>query len=261
VSKRENENESLRKRIQKIHQQSDGSYGSPRIAAQLKIQGEACSRHRVAKLMQEIGVFGCAKRKFKVLETTNSKHNLPISSRKFKVEDKESFPKAPNQVWVSDTTYIPTHEGWLYLTIQLDVFTRKVVGYSLSDHLKSEIVWESMREALRNQDQALTLKEPSLLAHSDRGGQYASELYRGKLKQLGITQSMSRSGNCYDNAYAESFFHSLKVELIHRRRFQTRRQAEEAIRTYIDDWYNPKRLHSGLDYQTPMDYEKRALVA
>lgn len=196
-----------------------------------------------------------------MMSTTDSRHGLPIAPRVFKVEDPKTHPLAPNRVWVSDTTYVATDEGWLYLTIQLDVFTRKVVGYSMTDHLRSEAVWESLRGALQSQKEALSQDEPALVTHSDRGCQYASDFYRTKLKALGITASMSRSGNCYDNAFAESFFHTLKVELVHRSQFKTRREAEAAISEYIEVWYNRSRLHSGLGYQAPTDYERQALAA
>ena len=256
VSEREKENQELTKKLKSLHQESNGTYGAPRIAEQLQI-----SKNRVAKLMREIGIFGCAKRKFRLPETTDSRHRFPVAPRIFKIEDKKSLPKAPNQVWVSDTTYIPTNEGWLYLTIQLDLFTRKVVGYSLADHMRSEAVWDAMKSALIGQPDALSIKKSDLLAHSDRGSQYASPFYQQKLSQLGITQSMSRTGNCYDNAYAESFFHTLKVELVHRTTFKTRQEAERAISRYIDDWYNLRRLHSGLGYKAPIEYEKEALAA
>ena len=259
-SERKKANKKLTHEILKIHNQSKGRYGSPRITMTLRSMGYTCGFNRVALIMKKSGVFGCAKKKFKGASGTDSKHNLPIAPRVFEVETKAHFPKAPNQVWVSDTTYIATREGWLYLTIQLDVFTRKIVGYSLSDHLKTSAVWESMRLALTHQQGALSLKEPDLIAHSDRGCQYASEEYREKAKDLGITQSMSRTGNCYDNAYAETFFHSFKVELVHRNDFQRRSDGEIATREYID-WYNNKRLHSGLGYQAPMDYERKALAA
>jgi len=243
-------------KLKSLHQESKGTYGSPRLAEQLQV-----GKNRVAKLMREAGIFGCARRKFQLPQTTDSRHKFPVAPRIFKIEDKKCLPKAPNQVWVSDTTYIPTNEGWLYLTIQLDIFTRKIVGYSLADHMRSEATWDSMKTALIGQPDALSIKESNLLAHSDRGSQYATPFYQQKLRQLGITQSMSRTGNCYDNAYAESFFHTLKVELVHRTTFKTRQDAERAIRTYIDSWYNLKRLHSGLGYKAPIDYEKEALAA
>lgn len=247
--------------IKGLHAESRGTYGAPRITATLCSQGQECGKNRVAKLMQKVGIFGCAKRKFRAMSTTDSNHDLPVAPRRFQVENPQTHPTAPNQVWVSDTTYIPTLEGWLFLTIQLDVFTRKIVGYSLHDQLRSNEVWESLRQGIQRQSEALSLKTPSLIAHSDRGSQYASDLYQKKLRKLGITPSMSRSGNCYDNAYAETFFHTLKVELVHRRQFKTRTQAETEILDYIETWYNPRRLHSGLGYQTPNDYEKQALAS
>ncbi len=261
-SKRESTNHSLLLELRRAHKESKGTYGAPRLTAHLKVQGRFCGRHRVARLMRRDGLFGCARRKFRPPGTTDSKHTLPIAPRIFRVQSKACFPPGPNQVWVSDTTYIATQEGWLYLTIQLDVFTRKVVGYTMSDHLKSEATWESMKEALKRQPEALSISAIlPLIAHSDRGVQYASDLYRGKLSRLGITQSMSRSGNCYDNAYAESFFHTLKVELVHRQAFRTRAEARNAISSYIEEWYNRKRLHSALGYRAPNDYEQQALTA
>jgi transposase InsO family protein len=174
------------------------------------------------------------------------------------VERPSTLPTRPNQVWVSDITYVPTDEGWLYLTTQLDVFTRKVVGYALSDHLRTEAVLESLRMALDGQT---LVPGERLLSHSDRGCQYASEAYRQMLRECGITASMSRKGNCYDNAYAESFFHTLKIELVHRKQFKTRAEATLAIFEYIEVWYNRRRLHSSLGYLSPADYEARALAA
>ncbi len=251
----------LVEQIKSVHEASKGTYGSPRVTASLRAVGEIVNHKRIERIMQNEGIYGCAKRKFRAFTGTDSKHELPIAPRVFEVQSKANFPCKPNHVWVSDSTYIATQEGWLYLTIQLDVYTRKVVGYTLSDHLKSEVVWESMQQAIRQQTGALCINGPQLIAHSDRGSQYASELYRSKLERLGIMQSMSRTGNCYDNAYAETFFHTLKVELVHRSQFETRQEAENAIREYIDFWYNPKRLHSGLGYKTPIDYERQALAA
>lgn len=243
------------------HTESKETYGAPRLQEELKKQGFSCGKKRVANLMKEAGISGCAKRKFRPMITTNSNHNMPVSPRIFKIEKEDAFPQAPNQVWVGDQTYIPTREGWLFLTTVLDIFNRKVVGYYMSDHLRSETVWEAMKMAICRETEALNPEEPSLIMHSDRGCQYTSEYYRDKLKLLGVTQSMSRSGNCYDNAYAESFFHTLKVELVHRHEFQTRAQAQTSIEEYIEDWYNTKRLHSGLGYKTPVEYEKVALAA
>jgi putative transposase len=251
----------LAEKLKSLHQESRGTYGAPRLTEQLKTHGYKCGRKRVASLMRKAGIIGCARKRFRPMGTTYPKHNLPIAPRLFEIEKKENLPQAPNRVWVGDTTYIPTKEGWIFLTIVMDLFSRKVVGYSITDHLRAEATWEAMRRGICSQTGALSPQEPNLLVHSDQGTQYASDLYRGKLKLLGITQSMSRKGNCYDNAYAESFFHTLKIELVHRYEFQTRTQAQNAIQEYIDCWYNVKRLHSGLGYKTPFEYERNALAA
>lgn len=261
VPVREKVNSQLVERLKSLHSESRGTYGAPRLTVQLKTEGHSCSQKRVANLMRKAGIYGCAKRKFRPMTGTYSKHNYPISPRLFEIEKKEDLPQAPNRVWVGDMTYVPTKEGWLFLTVVMDIFSRKVVGYCMSDHCRAETAWEAMRNGIRLQKEALSPEEPNLIVHSDRGGQYASEHYREKLNLLGMTQSMSRSGNCYDNAYAESFFHTLKVELVHRQEFKTRLEAQNSIQEYIEDWYNCKRLHSGLGYQTPLDYEKNALAA
>lgn len=255
-------NLALRARLTRLHARSRGTYGAPRLTAELRDEGYPCGRHRVARLMRAEGIVGCARKKWRPIGLTDSRHELPIAPRVFQVEEPRTHPTAPNQLWVSDTTYVPTQEGWLYLTVHLDVFTRKVVGYSLANHLRAEAVCASLRMALQRQTQALRADTPEpLVTHSDRGRQYASDLYRGKLARLGITASMSRRGNCYDNAFAETFFHTLKVELIHRQQYRTRQQAQAAIESYIDEWYNPYRRHSGLGYQAPNTYERRASAA
>lgn len=242
--------------IRRCHQESRGTYGSPQVTAQLRGEGHGCSENRVARLMRKAGIRGAAKKRFRV-KTTDSNHALPIAERLFQAENPATHPKGPHELWASDITYIPTEEGWLYLTIFLDVFTRKVVGWSMGDSMKVDWVLKALEAAL--------LRErpdgERLLTHSDRGSQYAAEAFCKRLNELGIRASMSRRGNCYDNAYAESFFHSLKVELIHRSRFKSRKEAQSAIFEYIETWYNPKRLHSSLGYRSPNDYEKLHLAA
>jgi len=250
-------NRALVEEMREIFDESRGTYGAPRLTDRLKVQGHGCSKARVARLMREAGLSGVAKRRYRV-KTTDSDHALPIADRVFQVEEPATFPTRPNEVWAGDITYVPTDEGWLYLTIQLDIFTRKVVGYAMTDHLRTEAVLEALRHAILNQGLD---PEKSLVSHSDRGCQYASEAYREKLKECGITASMSRRGNCYDNAYAESFFHTLKVELVHRRRFKTRAEAMAAIFEYIEVWYNRRRIHSALGYRSPMEYERAARQA
>lgn len=257
---RAKKNTELTVKLKELHKESRGTYGAPRLMAQLKTQGHSHSRKRIAHLMKKAGIFGCARKKYRPMNTTKSNHDLPISPRVFKVEDKDAMPKGPNEVWVGDQTYIPTGEGWLFLTTVMDVFNREVVGHYMSDHLRVETVWEAMKLGIHRRQDALSPESPTLIAHSDRGGQYASGFYREKLNLLGVTQSMSRSGNCYDNSYAESFFHTLKVELTHRHEFKTRAEAQNSIEQYID-WYNCKRLHSGLGYKAPLEYRNQVLAA
>jgi putative transposase len=259
ASRRFQENTQLIEKIKALHIKSRGIYGAPRLTKQLRLDGYSCGEKRVANLMKKEGIFGCAKKKFKPM-TTLSDHDHPISPRIFKTGKKEALPTGSNQVWVGDITFIPTAEGWLYLSTLLDVFNRKIVGYSLEGHLKAELVWEATKNAICHQKNALIPGSSPLLVHSDRGCQYASSYYREKLELLGITQSMSRRGNCYDNAFAESFFHTLKVELVHRKDFQTRQEASAAIQEYIE-WYNTERLHSSLGYKAPCEYEKMVLAA
>lgn len=259
VSQRAKKNTELTAKLKRLHRESRETYGAPRLTAQLKSEGHSHGRKRIANLMKKAGIFGCARKKYRPMNTTRSNHDLLISPRLFEVENKEALPKGPNQVWVGDQTYIPTSEGWLFLTTVMDVYNREIVGHSMSNHLRAETVWEAMKLGIGQRQDALGPEAPTLIAHSDRGGQYASEYYRKKLKLLGVTQSMSRSGNCYDNAYAESFFHTVKVELTHRHEFKTRTEARNAIREYID-WYNCNRLHSALGYQSPVEYERKALA-
>ena len=254
---RSKENRMLSEKMQQIFDESRGTYGAPRLTNRLREAGHDCSQVRVARLMREAGLSGVAKKRYRV-KTTDSDHELPIAERVFQVEEPDTHPTRPNEVWAGDITYVPTDEGWLYLTIQLDVFTRKVVGYAMTDHLRTEAILAALQMAIGNQ--RLDPKK-TLVSHSDRGCQYASESYREKLKAVGITPSMSRRGNCYDNAYAESFFHTLKVELVHRRRFKTRQEAMAAIFEYIEVWYNRRRIHSALGYRSPMEYERAALKA
>lgn len=258
-SPRARKNEELSEQLKSLHCESRGIYGSPRLTEKLKAKGFRHSRKRIAHLMRKAGLFGCARHKFRPCTTRPDPSKL-VSPRLFESQNPEAMPKAPNRVWVGDLTYIPTGEGWLYLTTVMDVFNRKIVGSHMSNHMRAETAWEALKEGVRNQSKALMKGGPGLISHSDRGGQYSSEMYREKLQFLGITQSMSRSGNCYDNAYAESFFHSLKVELVHRRKFESRAEATKEIQEYID-WYNTKRIHSGLGYQTPSEYKAKVLAA
>jgi transposase InsO family protein len=255
-SERALENAQLVEQIRAAHAKGRGVYGSPRVAQALKNDGVECSENRVAKLMSEHEIRAKQARKFKV-KTTDSNHDLPIAPRVFKIEDAKAAVMAPNQVWVSDITYVPTAEGWLFLAIFLDLFTRKVVGFSTEEHMRTEMVLKALEMGIKGQN----VTESFLIIHADRGVQFAATEFRSKLDDEGFIASMSRKGNCYDNAFAESFFHTLKTELVYQTEFATREEAKNAIFEYIAVFYNRERLHSGIEYLTPEQCEKLALAA
>ncbi len=245
VSPRTQQDARLRVEIAASHSASRRTYGSPRIVRDLREEGHRVSRKRVARLMRELGLEGRRKRRFRA--TTDSKHRFPVAPnllmRDFDVD-------APNTAWVTDITYLATLEGWLYLAVILDLFSRRVVGYAMSEWIDRELVLEALRGAL-----VLRPGARDLVHHSDRGSQYASHDYRGVLDQAGITCSMSRRGNCWDNAVAESFFGTLKVELLYELPLQTRSATRRAVADYIETFYNVRRRHSSLDYQSPVEFE------
>ena len=242
---RAQQDQALRVRIAAIHKQSEGCYGSPRIHRELREQKHQVGRHRVARLMRQQGLSGLLRRRFR--RTTDSQHDQPVAphllERRFTVS-------RPNEVWVADLTYIRTWEGWLYLAVILDLYSRRVVGYCLAEHLRVELVLGALEMALGRRR-----PEGPLMHHSDQGSQYAAALYQKKLSEAGLVCSMSRKGNCWDNAVVESFFGSLKTELIHRRVWPTRRSARSAIHAYIELFYNSQRRHSYLGYKSPVEYE------
>lgn len=247
TSKRQAQNQSLIKEIRIVYNNSKCTYGSPRIAKELNSQGISISKKRVAKLMKKEGIQSKIRKKYKV--TTDSSHKYPVAenilSRNFHVEELAT-------VWVSDITYIPTNQGWLYLTAVLDLADRKAVGWSLSDSLKTcQTVIPAWKMAIKNRP----ITQP-LLFHSDRGVQYACAEFLFHLKKPQyVTQSMSRKGNCWDNAVAESFFKTLKVECVYQNKFATREQAELAVFEYIETWYNRNRRHSALNGLTILEFE------
>lgn len=249
LSFRSNENQQLTSQILKVHSDSKGTYGSPRIARQLNKQGIKVSRLRVARLMQKAKIRSIVKRKFKV--TTDSSHKFAIMENRLA---RNFNPDTTGRVWVSDMTYVKTKQGWLYLTTVIDLGDRKVIGWALSATMKaSETVIPAFKMAQRNRP-IIT----KLLFHSDRGVQYACNEFRDLLnKNSLIIRSMSRKGNCWDNAVAESFFKTLKAECVYQNKFETRQQAALAIFEYIEIWYNRKRLHSALGYMSPQDFEKK----
>jgi len=250
--KRKQENQMLLEEIKKVHKDSRMTYGSPRITAELNDRGYTCSRPRIARLMRKHNIRAKTKRKFKI--TTNSKHHYPIS---LDLVNQDFSAMAPNQLWTSDITYIRTKEGWLYLTIILDVFNRQIVGWSMSNRLKTtQTTIPALIQAYKRRKPA-----PGLIFHSDQGVQYASHEFRYYLKKYKIVQSMSGKGNCFDNAISESFFSSLKTELIYFEKYQTRTQAQSSIFEYIEIFYNRKRKHSSLGNKTPYEYLKLKKVA
>lgn len=254
-SAREQDDAALLVRIRAIFEASDSTYGSPRITQALQVEGYQVNEKRVARLMRENKISSEVTKKFKI-RTTDSNHDLPIAERIFETENADAV-MAPNQVYVGDITYVATEEGWVFLAIFLDLFTRKVVGFAMQDHMRTELVIEALRMALGRQD----IADGECVAHTDRGSQYAASDFRNELSEAGIIASMSRRGNCWDNAHCESFFHSLKTELVYRRNFKTREEAKQAIFKWIETWYNRARLHSSLGYMTPEQYEKLALSA
>jgi len=246
TSRREQENNSLIREIEKIHDSSRKTYGSPRIHAQLKAIGRSCGRGRIERLMRKFGIRSKLKRRFR--KTTDSGHSERIAPnlirRQFTVDK-------PNKTWVSDVTYLWTNEGWLYLAVTLDLFSRKVIGWSMSERLTTELVLGCLNAALDSRQ-----LDGELVHHSDRGREYASYEFKTQLSHRGILQSMSRRADCWDNAVAESFFHTLKAELIERRGFTTRDEARQKVFEWIEVFYNRQRLHSTLGYKAPAVYEQ-----
>ena len=243
---REVEDRRLKTEVLAIHKSSRKTYGSPRVHAELQAREVAVSRKRVARLMREAGLTGLPPRPFQ--HTTDSDHDQPVAEN---VLDRQFEVTGPNQAWVADITYVRTWEGWLYLAVVIDLFSRRVVGWSLADHLRTDLVLGALH-------MALGLRQPGLdlLHHSDRGSQYASKDYQDLLTERNICCSMSRRGNCWDNAVAESFFGTLKTELIYRRPWPSRRKAEAAIAEYLGVFYDRHRRHSYLDFLSPADYEE-----
>jgi putative transposase len=232
--------------IQGVHAAVKQRYGSPRIHAELAARGEACSVNTVAKLMRDNDIRAKSARKFRC--TTDSNHPLPVAAN---VLARQFDPEGPNESWVADITYVPTREGWLYLAVVEDLYSRKVVGWSMAATLESRLVVDALEMAVQRR-----LPDEGLVAHSDRGSQYASDHYQSLLGKHGITCSMSGVAQCWDNAPAESFFASLKKELVHHEDYQTREEARASIFEYIEVFYNNQRLHSSLGYVTPAAYEQ-----
>ena len=234
--------------IRAAHKLGRGTYGSPRVHAELRAKGMRVGENRVARLMREDGLRARQKRRFR--RTTDSNHNDPIAPN---ILQRNFEPEAPNQSWATDVTYVHTGEGWLYLAVMLDLFSRRVVGWAASVTNDRALALEALQRALTARN-----PEPGLVHHSDRGSPYASDDYRRALEESGLMASMSRTGDCWDNAVAESFFASLKAELVDHERYAGHAAAITSIADYIENFYNPLRRHSHLGYLNPIEYELRA---
>lgn len=236
-------------RIKEVYEQNRGVYGSRRITRALRSMGVICYQNQISKIMQKNGIMAKTKRKFRI--TTDSKHNLRVAGN---LLDRYFKTIAMNQVWVGDITYIWTREGWLYLSTVIDLYSRRIVGWSIGKRITKELVINSL-------EQAINIRNPQdgLIFHSDRGSQYASDEFKQVLNRINAVQSMSRKGNCWDNAVAESFFKTIKSELIYWHKFITMKEAEIKIFEYIEMYYNRSRLHSTNNYMSPNDFENQKL--
>jgi putative transposase len=246
ASARRQRQDALFVEIRAIHAEFKARYGSPRIHAELVARGRPCCVNTVAQAMRDHGIAAKTAKKFRC--TTDSNHDLPVAEN---LLGRQFAPASLNEAWVADITYIPTREGWLYLAAVEDLYSRRVVGWSMAEHLESRLVVDALALAV-----ARRLPGEGLLAHSDRGSQYASDHYQSLLARHGITCSMSRRADCWDNAPMESFFASLKKELVHGADFATRAEARAAIVEYIEVFYNTRRRHSSLGYVSPAEYEQ-----
>jgi transposase InsO family protein len=245
----------LKAQIEDVFHGFRGRYGSPRIYRELRKQGVLCSEKRVARLMRELELAASRPRRFVV--TTDSKHGRPVApnhlDRKYQVEAITGL----NQAWAGDITYIPTAAGWLYLAVVLDLKSRRVIGWSMADNMESQLVQDALH--LATKQRLLRGEKPGLLFHSDRGSQYASHSFQSQLAELKARASMSGKGNCWDNAPIESFFATLKKELVYREKFLTHEQARASLFEYIEVFYNRQRAHSTLGYRSPVEFEQHIL--
>jgi transposase InsO family protein len=248
ASRRQREDVTLLAHVRSAFAQSSETYGSPRMTRDLQDDGFAVGRRRTARLMRENGLYARQRRRFK--RTTDSRHSWPVAPN---IIDQDFAAGRPDEKWGADISYVWTREGWLYLAVVIDLFARRVVGWAVGDRLHRNLALAALRKAL-------TMRRPSkrLIHHSDRGSQYCSIDYQSELRRSGILISMSGKGNCYDNAMVETFFKTLKSELVWRTTFLTRSDAERAIARYIDGFYNPVRRHSALDFLSPAQFERRA---
>jgi putative transposase len=237
-------NARLLERIEEIHEESDGTYGAQRIHAELESEGHGASRNRVARVMREAGIEGVSRRKRK-RTTVRAEEARPAPD----LVERDFSATGPDQLWVADITYVPTWAGFLYLAIVLDAWSRRVVGWAMETHLRTELVLEALEMAVWRR------KPAGVIHHSDQGSQYTSVAFGGRCEEMGVRPTMGSVGDAYDNAMAESFFASLECELIDRRSFRTQAEARMGIFCYIEGWYNPRRRHSALNYESPVSFE------
>jgi putative transposase len=236
----------LTEAIRQVHKASDETYGMPRVRAQLRQQGHCVSSKRVARLMQQAGIRGVSRRRGFTVTTERDKRQRPapdLVNRRFRAD-------APNELWVADMTYIPTWMGFLYLAVVLDAYSRKVVGWAMGEQMTAELVLAALNMALH------TRKPEAVIHHSDQGSQYTSIVFGNRCREMGVRPSMGTVGDAYDNAMAESFFATLECELIDRRSWKSKAEARTALFTWIESWYNPRRLHSALNYLSPINFEE-----
>jgi putative transposase len=237
----------LLQRIKTIHVTSHETYGVPRVHAELRAGGEKHGRKRVARLMREAGIVGVSRRRGTVVTTRRDKEARPAPD----LVDRDFSASAPNQLWVADITFIPTSAGFLYLAVVLDAFSRRIVGWSMANHLRTELVLDALGMAIGQ-------RQPTdVIHHSDQGSQYTSLAFGGRCRAAGVRPSMGSVGDAYDNAMCESFFATLECELLARRRFGSQAEARIVVFRFIEGWYNPTRLHSALDYLSPIAYEEK----
>ena len=251
ASSRARDNDQLLERIRAAHQRSRGTYGSPRITHELRAQGHRVSENRVAGLMRTAQIRAKSARKWRA--TTQSAHRLPVAANTL---DRAFSVAQPNHVWAGDISYVWTAQGWLYLAVVLDLYSRAVIGWAMGERLTADLATQALTMALWRRK-----PRRGLLHHSDRGIQYAARDYQRLLETHGIVCSMSRKGNCWDNAVVESFFHTLKVELVHHRRYLTRDEARQDIFEWIEVFYNRQRRHSTLGYRSPAEFEAMTKAA
>lgn len=248
-SKRAREDEMLTDEIREIHEWSRGTYGAPRVHAELQDRGVQVGHNRVARLMRTAGLKGVSRRKSPTT-TRRSEEARPAPD----LVDRDFTANGPDELWVADITYVPTAAGFLYLSVVLDAFSRRIIGWAMASHLRAELVLAAL-------EMALTQRRPDeVIHHSDQGCQYTSIAFGQRCREAGVRPSMGSVGDCYDNAMCESFFATLECELLDRRQFATREEARMAIFEFIEGWYNPHRRHSALAYQSPVSYEREHQV-